>query len=57
MMNVPPAEAMRLSLYRYEAMLFHWNDSHDTRSEVEAPDAETAMLILDKINATPELTH
>jgi hypothetical protein len=43
MMGVSPAEAAKLSLWTYEALLWNWNDRHrtdDGDEPVEAPDAE-----------------
>jgi hypothetical protein len=57
MMGLSFAEADSLSLYDYEELLYHWNEAHDTDGDVEPPDPEVAMRILDKINATPELIH
>lgn len=56
MMNVPPSEAAELSLYDYEAMLWHWNEVHRT-GEVDPPDPDMAMAILERANATPQLIH
>jgi len=55
MMNIPPSEAKRMDLWTYEAMLWNWNDAHDT--EVEPPDPERTVALLDRINADPRLTH
>lgn len=44
MMGVSPAEAAKLSLWSYEALLWNWNDRHRTDDEqadpVELPDAD-----------------
>jgi hypothetical protein len=55
MMNIPPSEAERLSLPDYESILFHWNESHKG-GDVEAPDPEVALAMVDRINADPRLT-
>jgi hypothetical protein len=46
-----------MSLWEYEALLYHWNEAHDTSGEVDAPDPEVAQRVLDMINANPLLTH
>lgn len=55
MMHIPPSEARHLSYYDYQALLWNWNDSQ-TRTEVEPPDGETTMALLDRINSDPRLT-
>ncbi len=57
MMNVPPSEARCLSLWEYEALLYHWNEAHSAGDDVEAPDPEKALALLDRINSDPRLTH
>lgn len=57
MMNVSPAEARRLSLFEYEAMLFHWNDAHDASGNVDAPDPDFAMRVLEMANSDERLIH
>lgn len=57
MMNIPKSDAETLSLWEYEALLWHWNDAHETGSDVEAPDPERTMALLDRINADPRLIH
>lgn len=56
MMNIPPDQAARLSLWEYEALLWHWNDAHDT-SDIEPPDPEIAMPILERANLNPQLVN
>lgn len=56
MMHIPPSEADRLSLWKYEALLFNWNEAH-SRDDIEAPDPEVAMRVLELANADPRLTH
>lgn len=56
MMNVPPSDARSLSLWEYEAMLHHWNEAH-RGGEVQAPDPDIAMPILERANADPRLTR
>lgn len=57
MMNVPPSEARGLSLWEYEALLFHWNEAHSTSDDPGPPDPEVVMPLLDRINADPRLIH
>jgi hypothetical protein len=57
MMNMPPSEADMLDLPTYEMMLAHWNEAHSSSDEVDAPDGEEAMRVLDMINANPRLVH
>jgi hypothetical protein len=57
MMNIPGDEARRMTLWEYEARLYHWNEAHEVKDEVEAPDPEIVMPLLDRINADPRLTH
>ena len=55
MMNISGDEAKKMSLEEYEARLFHWNEAHEI--DVEPPDPEVVMPLLDRINADPRLTH
>lgn len=55
-MNIAPSEANKLSLWEYEAILWHWNDAHSIKDDLEAPDPEAAMALLEKINSDPRLT-
>lgn len=57
MMNIPPDVTAGLSLHDYEALLYHWNEAHGRTDDIEAPDGETTMALLDKINSDPRLTH
>lgn len=57
MMNVPPSEAERLDIYTYEAMLWNWNEAHSSDRDIEPPDPEIVLPMLDRINADPRLTH
>jgi hypothetical protein len=43
MMGVSPAEAAKLSLWTYEALLWNWNERHKTEDDegaVDLPDAD-----------------
>jgi hypothetical protein len=55
-MNIPPSEARELSLYEYEGLLWNWNDAHGGDSAGEVPDADTTMVLIDRINADPRFT-
>lgn len=57
MMNIPPSETGNLSLWHYEALLWNWNEAHDTSGDVAPPDPAIALPLLDRINADPRLTH
>lgn len=57
MMNVPPEEVRHMSLWEYEALLFHWNEAHSLDGGPDAPDPEVAMRILKRANDTPALVH
>lgn len=57
MMGIGPGDARELSLWDYEALLYHWNDAHQSGDDVEAPDPARALAMLDRINADPRLTH
>lgn len=57
MMNIPPGDVQTMSLWEYEALLYHWNEAHGGSESGDPPDAKTAMKVLDLINANPALTH
>lgn len=42
MMGIQPSEAESLTWWKYQAMLWNWNDRHtpEEEREVEAPDTE-----------------
>jgi len=54
MMNIPPSEAKQLSLPEYEGILYHWNQAHKV-GEVDAPDPDIVMPMIDRINSDPKL--
>jgi hypothetical protein len=56
-MNIPPTEADLLDLPTYEGVLAEWNEMHEQDGEMDAPDPEFALPLLDRINADPRLTH
>lgn len=56
MMNIPPGEARNLSLWDYEALLWHWNEAHSTDGPIGTLDGEEMQAMLDRINADPRLT-
>lgn len=41
-MNIPPAEAERLTLAEYQGLLWHWNDMHTPESD-KAKDAPAKL--------------
>ena len=55
-MNIPPSEAKQLAMHEYEGILWNWNDAHDVNSDGDVPDAETTMVLVDRINADPRFT-
>lgn len=57
MMNIPPEQAAQLSLWEYEALLWHWNEAHSSGEDIEAPDPEIAMAILERANLNLALIH
>lgn len=58
MMNIPPSEADRFSLYEYEELLYHWNEAHSLDDAGPAPpQPDRARKLLDGINANPLLIH
>jgi hypothetical protein len=40
-----------MSLYEYEARLYHWNEAHGDGAEPELPDREFTQRLIDKINS------
>lgn len=56
MMNIPPSEAKRLTLWEYQALLHNWNRAHSTGDDIKAPDPERTQRMIDRINANPALT-
>lgn len=57
MMNIPPSEIERMSLWDYEALLWHWNEAHTGGSEVDPPDPDRVLPMLDRVNSNPLLTN
>lgn len=57
MMNIPPGGADQLSLWQYEALLWHWNEAHRSADDIDPPDPEIAMAILERANMNLALTH
>lgn len=55
-MGVPPSEADRLPLWKYEALLWNWNDAHALDGDAAPPDPETTEALLARIDADPRLT-
>jgi hypothetical protein len=56
-MNIPPSEADKLDLQTFQGILAEWNEMHALDGDVDAPDPEFAIPLLDRINADPRLTH
>jgi hypothetical protein len=56
MMSIPSEQADKLSLWKYEALLWNWNEAHDI-GDVEPPDPDVVLPLLERINADPRLTH
>jgi hypothetical protein len=54
-MNIPPTEADHMSLYRYESLVWNWNDAHEV-DDLGAPDPELTQKLIDRINANPQMT-
>lgn len=55
MMNVPPSEAGRLSLWEYEAMLYNWNKVHNPDEVADVPHPDIMQAKIDALKAKPEL--
>jgi hypothetical protein len=48
MMGIPPSEARQLSWWEYQAILWNWNDRHDTgdnKDPVEPPSDESVLAL------------
>lgn len=54
MMNIPPDVAARMSLWEYEALLYHWNAAHGG-DDIQPPDHELTQRLIDKISLNPDL--
>lgn len=52
MMGVSRSDAMDLSLWEYEARLWHWNDAHSTGEDIEAPDRDLTQRLIDRLNGS-----
>jgi hypothetical protein len=58
MMGIVARGSDSLSLHEYEALLYHWNEAHDTSVAMSRLQIlRIAMPLLDRINADPLLTH
>ena len=61
-MGITKADADKLSLWEYEAILWNHNEAHRPADErekgapLEPPDPKIALPLLDAINADPRLT-
>lgn len=56
MMGLGRADTDTMSLWEYEARLFHWNEAHGSGDDIGAPDPATAQRIIDMANKDPRLT-
>lgn len=45
-----------MSLYEYEAVLWHHNEAHRGPGDVEPPDPEVATALVEKLNNDPRFT-
>jgi len=54
MMGLGKADVENMSLWEYEARLYHWNDAHGS-DDIRAPDPEHSQRLIDRINADPRL--
>lgn len=55
MMNIPPSEVDALSLWKYEALLYHWNEAHNPDAEPDIVDPEVTQRLIDGLKDRPEL--
>jgi hypothetical protein len=51
MMGLGKAETDNMSLWEYEARLYHWNDAHDGGEDIDLPDRAATQRMIDKINS------
>lgn len=57
MMNIPPSAAEELSLWEYEALLYHWNEAHSGGDDAQPPDPELTQRLIDAAKLNPQLTN
>lgn len=52
MMNLGWADIQRMSLWEYEARLWHWNDAHGGGGDDvgDRPDPRTMQAMVDRLN-------
>jgi len=56
MMGLGWADIERMSLWEYEARLFHWNEAHGSDDDpVAPPDPHLTQRLIDRINSDPSL--
>ena len=55
MMGLGWADIERMSLWEYEARLYHWNEAHGGEEQVEAPDRQLTQKLIDRINSDRSL--
>lgn len=56
MMGISKSDAEGLTLWEYEGILYHHNEAHRSSDDIEPPDPDVAMPLLDRINSDPRLT-
>lgn len=53
-MNIPVSDARALSLWEYDALIYHWNEAHGDGDAPTVPH-EVSERLIDKLRANPEL--
>lgn len=56
-MNVPPSEAMNMTLYQYEALVVQWNENQDTDPQPDPMPVEEFQEYEVFFDAHPELLN
>lgn len=54
MMGLGKADTEKMSLWEYEARLYHWNDAH-RGDDVQPPDPHRTQRLIDQINREPRV--
>lgn len=58
-MNIPPPAAKALSMWEYEALVYHWNKAHAAggpgADHDPPPDRARMDRLIERINADPSL--
>lgn len=55
MMNVGAADARAMSLWEYEARLYHWNEAHKTDKDQPKSDPAKMERLIAKLKDNPDL--